>query len=287
MGTATPTPRAGRRLVESPSTGGFSASPTPTGRVCGVDIAAVTTDTAAQIIVAAAAARRSLQVHLCNAYTLSLVDRDPELRDALEESHLNLPDGSPIAWLLRRAGAHGPVRGPELVPKILRMGASAGLRHYFWGGAEGIAERAAARLQEIEPSVIIAGCEMPLYRDLDDAEVQALAQRVEGADANILWVGLGTPRQDYFVPRISRFLSIPVVPVGAAFDFLAGSITEAPARLHGSGFEWLHRLTREPRRLWRRYLFGNPRFIASAVKHQMNRSRVDDAGDGRRPHDPR
>lgn len=244
----------------------------PRGRVCGVEIAAVTPHQAATLITEAAFEREALQVHLCNAYTLSLVDRDPVLRDALRCADLNLADGTPVAWLLRGHGARGPVRGPALMPAVAELGAARGLRHYLWGGAPGVAEEVAERLAELDETIVVAGCESPPYTDLSDEEVRSLAARVEAAGADVLWVGLGTPRQDYLVPRISPFVSHPVVPVGAAFDFLAGRVPEAPPILRGSGLEWLHRLISEPRRLWRRYLLGNPGFVLSAARHALGRT---------------
>lgn len=242
---------------------------TPRGNVCGVNIAAITPDKAAQLIVEAAHAQQRLQVHLCNAYTLSLVGKDPELRASLECADLNLPDGAPVAWLVRHLGAHGPVRGPQLMPAVTKLGATSGLRHYLWGGGAGVAEQVAVRLKELEPTVRLVAWETPPYSELDDDDVRALADRVKMTGADILWVGLGTPRQDYLIPRISPLLSCPVVPVGAAFDFLAGRIPEAPRLFHGSGLEWIYRLAREPRRLWRRYLIGNPVFVLSAARHRF------------------
>jgi len=250
--------------------GGEHGTAVPTGRVCGVDIAAVTLDEAAAAIIDAAVRRVSLQVHLCNAYTLSLVDQDDELRRALEVSDLNLPDGTPVAWLLRRAGAEGPVRGPDLVPTVVERGIAKGVRHYFWGGAPEVAARAAARLQESVPGALIAGCESPPFRDLTDHELSALAERLRACGADVLWVGLGTPRQDYVVPHLSERFDGPVVPVGAAFDFLAGTVPEAPRFLRGTGLEWTYRLASEPKRLWRRYLVGNPRFVATVLRHRAD-----------------
>jgi N-acetylglucosaminyldiphosphoundecaprenol N-acetyl-beta-D-mannosaminyltransferase len=246
------------------------AAAIPTGRVCGVDIAAVTLDDAVETIIDAALRRTPLQVHLCNAYTLSLVDRDEELRRALEASDLNVPDGAPVAWLLRRLGVEGPIRGPDLVPAVVKRGVASEVRHYFWGGAKGVAVRAAARLQELAPGALVAGCESPPFRDLTGDEVSAVARRIRASGANVLWVGLGTPRQDYVVPRLSERFGGPVVPVGAAFDFLAGTVAEAPRFLRGTGLEWTYRLASEPKRLWRRYLLGNPRFVAAALRHRHN-----------------
>jgi N-acetylglucosaminyldiphosphoundecaprenol N-acetyl-beta-D-mannosaminyltransferase len=115
---------------------------------------------------------------------------------------------------------------------------------------------------------------VPPFRDLEPVEVRDLARRIERTSAQIVWIGLGTPRQDYLVPQLAAHLNVPVVPVGAAFDFWAGRIREAPRFLRSSGFEWMHRLASEPRRLWRRYLLGNPRFLFSATRHWFRAART-------------
>jgi N-acetylglucosaminyldiphosphoundecaprenol N-acetyl-beta-D-mannosaminyltransferase len=235
--------------------------------VCGVPIAALDALRAAAQIVDSAVAEESLQVHLCNAYTLSLVDSDDRMRAALLAGDLNLADGTPVAWMGRATGAVGPIRGAELVGEVWRQGGGR-LRHYLYGGKDGVADEMAAVLLSRTPEAVVAGTQTPPFRPLTDADLDAIVHRVRASGANILWIGLGTPRQDYLVHRLSESLSIPIIPVGAAFDFWSGAIKEAPRMLHGSGLEWLHRLVSEPRRLWRRYLLGNPRFLFTAWRHR-------------------
>jgi N-acetylglucosaminyldiphosphoundecaprenol N-acetyl-beta-D-mannosaminyltransferase len=235
--------------------------------VCSVPIAAVGVDEAATRIVDAAVSGTSLQVHLCNAYTLSLVDNDEAMRRALVAGDLNLADGTPVAWLGRQTGLAGPVRGAGLVGAVARQG-GAQLRHYLYGGKEGVAERMADALRDAMPGIEVVGTECPPFRPLTDEDLAGLVERVRSSGANVLWIGLGTPRQDYLVHRLASALSLPIVPVGAAFDFWSGDVKEAPEILHGSGLEWLHRLASEPGRLWHRYLVGNPRFLMSAWRHR-------------------
>lgn len=243
------------------------------GRICGIDIVALSPTAAAQALVDAAVERKSLEAHLCNAFTLSLVDSDAELRAALLRADLNLPDGTPVAWLLRPRGARGPVRGPSLVTQVARSGAAVGLRHYFWGGQPGVAEAVAQRLETTVRGLQVAGFASPPFGNPSDNDLAELAARVRATGAHIVWVGLGTPRQDYVVPRLAPLVDCPVVPVGAAFDFLAGTVAEAPGWLHNTGLEWTYRLAKEPRRLWRRYVFGNPRFVVSAARHRVRDAR--------------
>ena len=211
------------------------------------------------------------KLHLCNAYTLSLVDSDEELRDTLARADLNLPDGTPVAWLGRRHGTTGPVRGPGLVGEVVDMGRSEGLRHFYFGAGPGVAEAMATNLADRYPGALTAGTESPPFGPMTDVDVKAAAERIREADTHVAWIGLGTPRQDYLVPRLAEHLDIPVIPVGAAFDFWAGNVPEAPRWMHGSGLEWTYRLAAEPQRLWRRYLLGNPRFVASAIRHREER----------------
>lgn len=216
----------------------------------------------------AAKRNQSLQVHLCNAYTLSLVDRDARLRAALAHADLNLPDGAPVAWIGRKEGTNGPVRGPSLVADVCAAGVPHGLGHFFLGGAPGVAEEMGRRLANYSPGLRVVGNVSPPFRPLSPPEIHDLARTVADSGANVLWIGLGTPVQDYAVAEFAGLLSMPIVPVGAAFDFWSGNVTEAPVWLHGSGLEWTYRLAREPRRLWRRYLFGNPRFLLSHLRHK-------------------
>jgi N-acetylglucosaminyldiphosphoundecaprenol N-acetyl-beta-D-mannosaminyltransferase len=237
--------------------------------VCGIPIAAEDQAGAAKLIAEAAEAGRRMEVHLCNAYTLSLVDSDPQLRAALSSSDLNLADGTPVAAMGRRCGMRLPVRGPTLVGDVAREGVERGLSHYFFGGKEGVGEQMVDRLRRHAGGLQVAGVESPPFRPLTDEDLDAAAERIKHSGADLVWVGVGTPVQDYLVPRLAARLSIPVIPVGAAFDFWAGTVKEAPAWLHGSGLEWAHRLKSEPRRLWRRYLLGNPRFVWLAIKYQF------------------
>jgi len=235
--------------------------------VCSVPITAADTSEAGARIVRDAIEGRSCQVHLCNAYTLSLVDRDEELRTALTHAELNLADGVPVARMGRKYGMQAPVRGSELVGMVAKVGGGR-LFHYFYGGKEGVAELMAARLRTQVPELKVVGTEAPPFTAITDEHLAGLSTRVRDSGANILWIGLGTPRQDYLVHRLADQLPIPIVPVGAAFDFWSGAVKEAPRFVRGTGLEWVYRLVVEPRRLWRRYLIGNPRFLVSAWRHR-------------------
>jgi N-acetylglucosaminyldiphosphoundecaprenol N-acetyl-beta-D-mannosaminyltransferase len=241
--------------------------PTATYAVCSVPITVLDASGAATRIVRDAVEGRSCQVHLCNAFTLSLVDQDDELRTALTHADLNLADGVPVAMMGRKQGMQGPVRGSELVSKVATMGSS-DVRHYLYGGKDGVADQMADQLRRQVPGLEVVGTETPPFTPITDEHLDGLVQRVRDSGANLLWIGLGTPRQDYLVHRLADRLPMPIIPVGAAFDFWSGAVREAPRFVQGTGLEWLYRLAAEPRRLWRRYLIGNPRFLFSAWRHR-------------------
>lgn len=240
--------------------------------VCGVPISALSSTSAVQAVRQLAVRERSSpigsSVHLCNAYTLSLAARDAEYSQVLRRGTLNLPDGTPVVWAMNRdgAGLPGPVRGPRLMLDVMREGLEWGARHYLYGGTDDVQEQLVTRLNEIFPGIRVVGTEAPPFRSLEGAEFETAIQRFRASSADYFWIGLGTPKQDIFVAAASESCPGVFLAVGAAFDFTAGTVREAPAALHGTGLEWIFRLSQDPRRLWRRYLIGNVVFALRAVK---------------------
>lgn len=236
-------------------------------RCAGVRIDALDLDDAADAVVGLAASRRPAAVHLCNAYTLSLADEDPALTETLARGDLNLPDGMPLVWIARRLGIpiSGRVYGPDLMLAVLDRGREHGLRHYLYGSSPEVIDRLAASLAARLPGLRIAGAESPPFRALSADEKGDMVERLSSSGADIVWVGIGTPRQDVFVDEFREAIGVPLVAVGAAFDFHAGLKRQAPAWLQDRGLEWAFRLATEPRRLWRRYLIGNARFVRSVI----------------------
>jgi len=220
----------------------------------------------------ARASQRGTHVHLVNAYTLALADRDPLLATTLR-SGLNLIDGTPLAWLAPKPDSsrtsHHACRGPGLFHGALHAGIAHGVRHYLLGGSPETLTTLQERIELMHPGAAIAGVCSPPFRMLTSDERDAILDGIRTSQADIVWVGLGTPKQDFEVRTIAEALPVTAVAVGAAFDFAAGLKPEAPAWLQGSGLEWTFRLATEPRRLWRRYIFGNARFLRLAVTHFM------------------
>ncbi|MGW1809125.1 WecB/TagA/CpsF family glycosyltransferase [Streptomyces sp. NPDC002078] len=210
-------------------------------------------------------------VHLCNAYTLALADRDPELHGILRAAPLNLPDGQPVVWanrLLHRGTALPATRvyGPDLLLDVFALGRRTGLRHYLLGSTPHVLEALRRELRRRFPDALITGTCSPPFRPLTSQEARKQREDIRSAEADIVWVGLGTPKQDRWAAELSTALPVVAVAVGAAFDFIAGTKLQAPHWMRRSGLEWVFRLGCEPRRLWRRYVFGNARFLWGVIR---------------------
>lgn len=233
-------------------------------QILGVAVNAITMQDALDQLAAWVEARSAHYVCVVPAHTIMECVNQPALLPVYNQSGMTTPDGMPVVWLTRRA-AHRPVErvyGPDLMEAVCKLSAERGYRQYFYGGAPGVAETLAARLQAKYPGLIVAGIDSPPFRSLTTAEEDAAVERIRAAGADILWVGLGAPRQDVWMKEHLDRLNVPVlVGVGAAFDFLAGKKRQAPRWIQRSGFEWLYRLLQEPGRLWKRYLKNYPRFV--------------------------
>jgi N-acetylglucosaminyldiphosphoundecaprenol N-acetyl-beta-D-mannosaminyltransferase len=242
-------------------------------RTCNVHLEPMDLDDAVRRIVHLSLGGEGRAVHLCNAYTLALTSRDATLAGAIDRSDLNLTDGMPLAWLGRRLGFDIDLerrpRGADVFLNTVIEGQPFGLRHYLYGATPDVVELLATRLRMAAPDAEIVGVESPPFRPLEADEKVALIERVRASDAQVVWVGLGTPKQDLFVDEFRDDLGATLVAVGAAFDFLAGTKKEAPAWVARSGMEWAYRFASEPRRLWKRYLIGNTQFIAGALQSRV------------------
>jgi N-acetylglucosaminyldiphosphoundecaprenol N-acetyl-beta-D-mannosaminyltransferase len=197
--------------------------------------------------------------------------RDPELREIHNRSGLTTPDGMPMVWTGRRAGATWMKRvyGPDLMLDVLARAADRGWSSYFYGGKEGIPERLAQRMTERFPGLRIVGTFSPPFRALTADEDAAIVDQINAADPDLVWVGLSTPKQErWMAAHVGRLSARVLLGVGAAFDIHAGTLSQAPRWAQRSGLEWLYRLYREPRRLWRRYLSNNPRFLLAIARRR-------------------
>lgn len=199
----------------------------------------------------------------CPVFTLMQGHEDPAVRAALAGAGWVTPDGVPVVWALRAQGAErvGRVYGPDLMLALHEASARAGYRQFYVGGRQGVADELAVRMRERFPRLEVAGTWCPPFGEPASADERAMIEAINASGAHVVWVGLGSPKQDLWMARHRAALAPPLlVGVGAAFDFFTGRLAQAPRWMQRSGLEWSFRLGREPRRLWRRYLVYNPKF---------------------------
>lgn len=249
----------------------------PVVTCAGVPITACTRPAAARLVLDLATAPRvsGVDVHLCNAYTLAIADSEHSFGDLLRSAALNLPDGKSVVWANRLTYRDldlpsERVYGPDLFRDVIALGQEVGLRHYLLGSTWEVLSQLDKKLMLRYPEVKVVGLDSPPFRQLTETELRRQADRIRRSGAQVVWVGLGTPKQDREVARLARGLPLVFVAVGAAFDFVAGTKPQAPLWMQRNGLEWVFRFGSEPRRLWRRYLFGNARFIRAALRHGRN-----------------
>ena len=197
---------------------------------------------------------------------------DEEFGRVLEGASMVVPDGYPLVVLGRRKGfaLARRVYGPELMETFCEETARKGYRHYFYGGAEGVAEELAKRFARRFAGMEIAGTHCPPFRALTEEEEREVCEEIRASKADVVWVGLSTPKQERWMARVREALGVPVmVGVGAAFDFHTGRVAQAPRWMRENGMEWFFRLMSEPRRLWRRYLVNGSEFAWLVVLEQL------------------
>lgn len=246
----------------------------PATRVLGVPVSLVSLAVAVQTIIGWCEVGTAHFVCVRDVHGIMRAQEDPEVMALHDRAGLVTPDGMPLVWLARYRG-HAEVDracGSDLVIELCRLSVDKGLRHYFYGGKPGVAERMAAALGERYPGLQVAGTYTPPFRALtaeEDAEVTAA---IVAACPHIVWVGLSTPTQEYWMrDHVDRIPGATLMGVGAAFDFHTGDVKRAPQWMRTRGLEWLHRLVSEPRRLWRRYLVLAPRFLARVAREETSR----------------
>ena len=227
--------------------------------------------------------KRGRYVCVTDVYNVMLAQQSPKHLDALRGADAITPDGMPLVWVswLRGVKETRRVSGPDLLPEMCARSERTGWRHYFYGGADGVADKLVAKLKETYPDLQVAGTECPPFRPLSAEEQARTISRIKQSKADIVWVGLGCPKQEAWMhENAGRLEGVVLIGVGAAFDFHSGRVARAPLWMQKSGLEWLHRLTSEPKRLWRRYLIRAPQFVALslaetfAMRRAQNRAKA-------------
>lgn len=236
-----------------------------------ISIVVSTPNAAAESVCALAAAPKTsgFHVHLVNAYSVALADASPDLAGVFTEGGICFSDGRPIYWFARHLKRHKTfrqVRGPALFADTFDRGRGQGIRHFLLGSTPAVLEKLEANLSALYPGIRIVGRISPSFGSTREEDLRDQDEKIRQSGAQIVWVGLGTPKQDFEAARLAKRLPIVAVAVGAAFDFVAGNKKEAPRWLSVMGFEWFFRLGTEPRRLWRRYLIGNVQFLRAVLR---------------------
>ena len=221
-------------------------------------------------------ADKATVVAVCNVHSVMSARRNPALREAIGAAEIATPDGVPIVWGLRATVRKEQQRvyGPDLMRKAFVD--DVGWKHYLYGSTPETLAQLQAKLEEIAPAAEIVGSFSPPFRDMTPAESDEAMEAIRTSGADVVWVGLGMPKQELWMHEIRPELpGIALLGVGAAFDFLAGTKKQAPAWMQKAGLEWLFRLIQEPRRLWRRYIWNNPAYAVlltlQVLRHKLRR----------------
>ena len=217
---------------------------------------------------------RALRVVCCNVHSVMTARRDPEVAAALRGADIATPDGMPLVWALRREARPDQERvyGPDLMAAALRHGVERSWTHYLYGATEPTLACLREAIASLAPAARIAGWYAPPFRPLDEAEERAVLAQLRRSRADIVWVGLGIPKQELWMQRVHAALPVvALLGVGAAFDLLSGTVRQAPGWVQDRGLEWLYRLAREPRRLAPRYLATKPAFMALMAREMLRR----------------
>jgi N-acetylglucosaminyldiphosphoundecaprenol N-acetyl-beta-D-mannosaminyltransferase len=251
--------------------------PPPTEEILGIPLAVSDYEQVMDWMEATIAAGARGYVTAAAVNLVMSAQEDPETRAAVFGATLAVPDGQPLVWALHALGHARATRvyGPDLMVGFCARAARAGTSIYLYGGrspeALKLLER---RLLERFPGLEIVGGFSPPFRALTAAEEELLIAEIDSSGAAVVWVGTGQPKQEKWMLHMRPRLSAPLlVGVGAAFDFHAGLVSQAPRWMQRSGLEWTYRLSREPRRLWRRYAHQNPRFLAGFMRQYIRHRR--------------
>lgn len=219
--------------------------------------------------------RDSRYVAVCNAHVVVTATTLESYRQVINDADLAIPDGAPVAWMMRRLGASGQrrVTGPDLMWALCESCAHSHLPIYLLGGSEKTLRMLSERLSAAFPGLLIAGVAAPPFRPLTPAEDSDLVSQVNASGAALVFVALGCPKQEAWMAAHKGRIAGVMLGVGAAFDFHAGTVRRAPHWIQRVGMEWFHRLLSEPRRLWRRYLVTNTLFVVWAARQLLRAQR--------------
>ena len=232
--------------------------------IAGVLINALDYEAAVFKIIEAAKAKQPMAVSALAVHGVMTGVQDPTHQYRLNHFDLVCPDGQPVRWamnLMYKTKLKKPVTGPNLTLLLCEQAAAEGLPIYFYGSRPEVLEALLKRLSDRYPNLVIAGTQPSKFRKVSPEEKLEIAKEIRDSGAAITFVGLGCPRQEVWAYEYREALSMPLLAVGAAFDFHAGFLSQAPKKMQALGLEWFYRLIQEPKRLWQRYLLLGPYYI--------------------------
>jgi N-acetylglucosaminyldiphosphoundecaprenol N-acetyl-beta-D-mannosaminyltransferase len=274
MPSSTPAPIDGARA----SVADDLAVPPPSVDVLGVPLALTDYERTIEWMDATIATGRRGYVCVAAVHTVMACQEDPELRAAVLGSDLTVPDGQPLVWAMNALGhdLSSRVYGPDLMARYCERAALTGARMFLYGGRnQGALVQLALNLRTRYPGLNIVGGYAPPFRALTGEEEAFVLDEINRSQADVVWVGIGVPKQEKWMAAMRERLRAPVlVGVGAAFDFHAGLVSQAPRWMQSMGLEWAYRLLQEPGRLWRRYLRYNPLFVAGFLRQWLAHRRA-------------
>ena len=238
----------------------------------GVRMTPTTYAQAVDVLIRAAEARQPATADFSAVHVLAMAARDPAFRRKMNALDLVGPDGQPVRWAMNyfhKAGLTERVYGPELMLRLCRAAAERGVSIYLYGSTPDVLAKLSTALTTKFPTLRIAGAESPPFRALTPDEDAAAVRRINDSGAGLVFIGLGAPKQEVYAYEHRHTIQAVQVGVGAAFDFHAGLKSIAPAWMQRRGLEWLYRLVKEPRRLWKRYLVTNSVYVALFAKYAV------------------
>jgi N-acetylglucosaminyldiphosphoundecaprenol N-acetyl-beta-D-mannosaminyltransferase len=260
---------AGRDVQSLP----LAAVPVRTRELAHIPVAVTDYDEVMDTMDALVASRERGYFCAAPVHALMVARNDPEMRDALLRSTMVMPDGMPLVWGVNLLGERlrDRVYGPELMFRYSRRCAELGHRVWLYGGRDqGSLAQLALNLRQHHPGIQVVGGYSPPFRPLTAGEEDAVVEQINEARPDVLWVGIGVPKQEKWMARMRDRLEVPVMcGVGAAFDFHSGRISQAPSWMQERGLEWIYRIAQEPRRLLPRYLWFNPLFVAVLARQLL------------------
>lgn len=234
-------------------------------------IDSLTWDACLDVISKWAEERLSRVICICNVHSVVTAHQDPALRAAIDNADMATPDGMPLVWLLRRSAfsKQQRINGPDLMWRFMSVAQEKGISVFFYGSTPETLILLHDRLESAFPGLRIAGVHSPPFRPLSDSEQQDEVELINSTGAQVVFVGLGCPKQEVWMHRNKGRINAAMIGVGAAFDFHAGTVKRAPNWMQNNGLEWLYRLCQEPRRLFTRYAVTNSIFLLYVLKREL------------------